>query len=415
MTARHCSFSAAKVREDFPIFSRLINDKRIVYLDSANSTQKPQQVIDSMTHFLEHDYAPINRSAYRMAAEATDLYEGARTKVRHFIGANSDAEVIFTKNATESMNLIVWSWGKANLGAGDSIVLTHMEHHANVVPWQMLAAEKGFEIRWIPLTSDGRLDLSTLDTLLDGAKALSFTAMSNVLGTINPVAQMSDAAHRAGAISIVDACQSVPHQATDVVALGADLMAFSSHKMCGPTGIGILWGREALLDEMPPFMGGGSMISDVKLTGFTTAPLPQKFEAGTPSITEAIGLGAAVDYISALGMDNIRQHEIELTRYALCSLKDRFGDDIVIHGPTDVEVRGATLSFAFKDVHPHDLSQVLDESNVYVRAGHHCAKPLMRELGAGATARASFYIYNDEADVDALGDALSHVSDVFAY
>jgi cysteine desulfurase / selenocysteine lyase len=410
-----CGFTAACVREDFPIFDRMINGKRIVYLDSANSTQKPRQVINAMTRFMEHDYSPINRSAYRLAADATDMYEGARTKVGRLIGAASDAEVIFTKNATESMNLIVWSWGKANLGVGDSIVLTHMEHHANVVPWQMLAAEKGFEIRWIPLTGDGRLDLTDLDLLLDGAKALSFTAMSNVLGTINPVAELSAAAHAAGAISIVDACQSVPHQPTDVTELGADLMAFSSHKLCGPTGIGVLWGREALLEEMPPFMGGGSMINDVKLTGFTTAPLPHKFEAGTPPITEAIGLGAAVDYISALGLANIRRHEIDLTTYALNSLQDRFGDDIVIHGPTDVSLRGATLSFAFKDVHPHDLSQILDESNVYVRAGHHCAKPLMRQLGAGATARASFYIYNDEADVDALGDALSHVSDVFAF
>jgi cysteine desulfurase / selenocysteine lyase len=413
MTEATCGFSPAEVRKDFPIFDRQINGKRIVYLDSANSTQKPRQVIDAMTQFYQHDYSPINRSAYRLAADATELYEGARAKVAKFIGARRTHEVIFTKNATESMNLIAHSWGRANLQSGDAILLTHMEHHANVVPWQMLQAERGFDIRWVPLTADGQLDLSDLDALLTGVKAFSFTAMSNVLGTINPVRQLTDAAHAHGAIAIVDACQSVPHQETDVAEMGADLIAFSSHKLCGPTGVGLLWGKEAVLEAMPPFMGGGSMITDVRLDGFTTAPLPDKFEAGTPPIAEAIGLGAAVDYISALGMHHIRRHEIELTQYALDSLSQRFGEDLVIHGPSDTSVRGATLSFAYKNVHPHDLSQILDESNVYVRAGHHCAKPLMRQLGAGATARASFYIYNDEADVDALADALAHVGDVF--
>ncbi len=410
-----CGFIPSEIRKDFPIFDREINGKRIVYLDSANTTQKPRQVIDAMVHFLEHDYAPINRSSYRLAADATEAYENARGKVAAFIGAKKKHEVIFTKNATESMNLIAHSWGRANLQTGDAILLTHMEHHANIVPWQMLQAERGIEIRWVPLTDDGQLDLTDLTTLLDGVKAFSFTAMSNVLGTINPVRVLTDAAHAAGAIAIVDACQSIPHQASDVHAMGADLIAFSSHKMCGPTGIGILWGHENILDAMPPFMGGGSMITDVRLDGFTAAPLPDKFEAGTQPTTEAVGLGAAVDYISALGMDHIRRHETEIMRYALDSLTERFGEDLVIHGPRNIEVRGATLSFAYKNVHPHDLSQVLDESNVYVRAGHHCAKPLMRQLGAGATARASFYVYNDEADVDALGDALEHVGDVFAF
>jgi cysteine desulfurase / selenocysteine lyase len=408
-----CGFSPATVRQDFPIFDREINGKRIVYLDSANSTQKPRKVIEAMSHFMEHDYAPINRSAYSLAVCATEAFEGARSKVAKFIGARKTNEVVFTKNATEAMNLIAQSWGGANIGSGDAIVLTHMEHHANVVPWLMLQAKLGFEIRWIPLTDDGQLDLTNLDQLLDGAKALSFTAMSNVLGTINPSAHLCAAAHGAGAIAIVDACQSVPHMATDVVALGADLLAFSSHKICGPTGLGVLWGKESVLDAMPPFMGGGSMITDVRLDGFTAAPLPDKFEAGTPPIIEAVGLGAAIDYVSALGMNNIRKHEIELAQYALDTLTERFGDDITIHGPRNAEVRGATLSFAYKNVHPHDLSQILDESNVYVRAGHHCAKPLMRQLGAGATARASFYLYNDEADVDALADALAHVGDVF--
>ena len=403
----------AAVKRDFPFLERRINDLPITFLDSANSTQKPRQVIDAMSHFMETSYSPINRSAYRMAADATDLFELARAKVARVIGASSADEIVFTKNATEAMNLVAHSWGRSNMRAGDVIVLTHMEHHANIVPWQMLAAERGIEIRWVGLTPDGLLDLTNLDRLLDGAKAFSFTAMSNVLGTITPTGLLTDAAHRAGAIAIVDACQFVPHNVTDVKALGADLMAFSSHKLCGPTGLGVLWGRAELLDAMPPFLGGGSMITDVRLDGFTCAPVPAKFEAGTPPITEAIGLGAAIDYLSDLGMANLRQHEIHIARYAIDTLTQRFGDDITIHGSTNVELRGATLSFAFRGVHPHDVSQVLDQRNVYVRAGHHCAKPLMRVLGAGATVRASFFIYNDEADVDLLADALDDVTDLF--
>ena len=403
----------ADVRRDFPVFERQIDGKRIVYLDSANSSLKPRQVIDAMASFMAYDYAPINRSSYKLAAAATDHYEGARAKVASFIGASRPHEVIFTKNATESLNLFVRSWAGHNMRTGDVVLLTEMEHHANIVPWHQLAAERGIEIRWIPVASDGTLDLTNLDTLLDGAKVLSFTAMSNVLGTITPTRLLTDAAHAAGAIAMVDACQFVPHNLTDVDALGADLMAFSSHKMCGPTGIGVLWGREAILDAMPPFLGGGNMITDVRFDGFTAAGLPDKFEAGTPPIIEAVGLGAAIDYVTSLGMSAIRQHEMTLTRYALDTLHERFGDNITIHGPDNVEKRGAVLSFAFRDVHPHDVSQILDESNVCIRAGHHCAKPLMRAIGAGATARASFYIYNDEADVDALADALSGVRDVF--
>ena len=408
------TFDALEVRRDFPIFDRLVNGRRMVYLDSANSTQKPRAVMDAMTKFMEESYAPINRSAYSLAVEATDAYEGARSKVRAFIGAEHDHEVVFTKNATEALNLVVHSWARANMGHGDVVLLTHMEHHANIVPWQMLQAERGIDIRWLPLTPDGQLDLTDLDRLLDGAKAFAFTAMSNVLGTINPTRLLCDAAHSAGAVAIVDGCQFVPHNVTDVVAMDADFLAFSSHKLCGPTGIGALWGREALLDAMPPFLGGGSMITDVRLGGFTPAELPHKFEAGTPPITEAVGFGAAVDYLSALGMPAVRQHEMAITRYALDTLGARFGDDITIHGPANVELRGATLSFAFRDVHPHDLSQVLDQANVYVRAGHHCAKPLMRLMDVGATARASFYVYNDDSDVDALADALDTVSDIFA-
>lgn len=370
-------------------------------------------VLDAMDEFMRCGYGPINRSAYKLAAEATNRYENARLKVARFINAKSSAEIVFTKNATESLNLIAQSWGRTNLLPGDVVVLTHMEHHANIVPWQMLAAEKKLEIRWVPLTSEGELDLSDLDALLDGARVFSFTAMSNVLGTINPVAELCRAAHRAGALAIVDACQSVPHDVTDVQAWDADFAAFSSHKMVGPTGIGLLWGREALLDEMPPFLGGGNMISTVTLEGFSCADLPAKFEAGTPPIVEAIGLGAAVDYLSNVGMDEIRQHEISLTRYALDMLDARFGDQITIHGPRDVRKRGAVLSFAFRDLHPHDISQVLDEHNVCVRAGHHCAKPLMKLLGVNATIRASFYLYNDTSDADALADALDGTSDIF--
>ena len=409
------SFDPVVVKKDFPLLEREINGKPIVYLDSANTSQKPRQVIDAMSRFMETSYAPINRSAYQLAAESTDAFEAARAAVRRFINAPKVHEVVFTKNATEALNLVAHSWGSANLRAGDAVVLTHMEHHANIVPWHMLAAERGLELRWVPLTADGQLDLATLPRLLDGAKVFSFTAMSNVLGTLTPVKQLVDAAHAAGAIAIVDGCQYVPHNPTDVQAWGADFLAFSSHKLCGPSGIGVLWGREALLDAMPPFLGGGNMIADVRLDGFTCAELPAKFEAGTPAITEAVGMHAAVSYLSSLGMDNVREHEVEITTYAIDKLKARYGDDITIHGPTDPALRGATLSFKFKDVHPHDVSQVLDQANVCVRAGHHCAKPLMKLLGANATARASFYIYNSTADADALADALANAGDLFGF
>jgi cysteine desulfurase/selenocysteine lyase len=405
----------AAIKAQFPLLQRELNGAPLVYLDSANTSQKPRVVIDAMTTFMEQSYAPINRSAYQLAAEATDAFEGARTKVRKFINAPRDREIVFTKNATESLNLVAYTWGRANLRDGDVVVLTEMEHHANIVPWHMLVQEKGIQLRWVPLTADGQLDLATLPQLLDGAKVFAFTAMSNVLGTITPVQQLCAAAREAGAISVVDGCQYVPHNVTDVQAWGADFLAFSSHKLCGPSGIGVLWGREALLDAMPPFLGGGNMIADVRFDGFSTAELPAKFEAGTPPITEAVGLGAALDFLDDIGMVNVRQHEADIAAYAISTLKERFGDDIQLHGPTNVEVRGATFSFAFRDIHPHDLSQVLDQRNVCVRAGHHCAKPLMRLLGVNATARASFYLYNDTADVDTLADALDSASDIFAF
>jgi cysteine desulfurase/selenocysteine lyase len=407
------AIDVAALRQQFPMLQRQVGGKPIHYLDSANTSQKPNRVIDAMSAFMRERYAPIGRSSYSLASEASDAYEASRAKVARFINARSPREVVFTKNATESLNLAAQSWGRANLGKGDAVVLTHMEHHANIVPWQMLAAEKGFEIRWVPLTSDFRLDLTSLDALLRGAKAFAFTSMSNVLGTINPVRELCDVAHRAGAIAIVDGCQSVPHMATDVQAWDADMLAFSSHKLCGPTGVGVFWARESMLDAMPPFLGGGGMISEVKLDKFTCAELPAKFEAGTPPIVEVIGLGTAIDFLTDLGMHEIRRHEIELTNYAYRALKDRYGDDITIHGPTNPELRGATFSFAFRGVHPHDVSQILDQHNVYVRAGHHCAKPLMRLIGANATARASMYLYSDEADVDALVEALDDVSSIF--
>ncbi|HEX9259157.1 MAG TPA: SufS family cysteine desulfurase [Acidimicrobiales bacterium] len=405
----------ARVRKDFPLLERTINGKRLVYLDSAATSQKPRQVLDAMQHYYETCNANVHRSVYQIAGEATEAYETARLKVRRFIHAPSEREVVFTKNATEGLNLVAHSWGRSNLREGDAVVLTQMEHHANIVPWQILAAERAIELRWVPLTADGQLDLTGLDHLLDGAKAFCFTAMSNVLGTITPVRHLADAAHAHGAVAVVDACQYVPHVPTDVQAMGADFIAFSAHKMCGPTGIGVLWGREELLDAMPPFLGGGDMISDVRLDGFTPNELPVKFEAGTPPIAEAIGLGAAIDYLTDLGMGNVRAHEISLTGYALQTLRERFGDDIRIHGPSNTELRGGALSFAFRDVHPHDISQVLDQTNVCVRAGHHCAKPLMRVLGVNATARASLYVYNDEHDVDALADALAATSDFFSF
>ena len=407
------SIDVAAIRRHFPLLSRMVNGRDMVYLDSANSSQKPQAVIDAMSNFMATSYAPVSRSSYLLATESTDAYEGARAKVAAFINAPSANEVVFTKNATEALNLVAYAWGRKHLKRGDVVVLTHMEHHSNIVPWQILAGELDLQLRWVPITADGHLDLETLPQLLDGAKVFSFTAMSNVLGTLTPVRALTDAAHAAGAIAVVDGCQYVPHNVTDVVEMGADFMAFSSHKMCGPTGIGVLWGHAEMLDATPPFLGGGSMIDDVTLDGFITAPIPLKFEAGTPPIIEAVGLGAAVDYLSGIGMRNIRNHEMSLTRYALDTLHARFGDDIVIYGPDNIELRGATLSFKFRDVHPHDVSQILDDKNVYVRAGHHCAKPLMRILGAGATARASFYLYNDESEVDLLCDALDSVTDIF--
>ncbi|MEM8922632.1 MAG: SufS family cysteine desulfurase [Actinomycetota bacterium] len=414
MSGGDTGFDVTAVRKDFPILDQTQEGKRLVFLDSAASSQRPRQVLDAMNELYETSYANVHRGVYRMAERATNAYEGARSRVASFIGAPSADQVIFTKNATEAINLVAGSWGRANLHEGDAVVLTTMEHHANIVPWQMLAAERGLEIRWIPVTDDGLLDLSDLDRLLDGAKLLSFTAMSNVLGTITPVSELCAAARAVGAVSLVDACQWVPHLPTDVIEMGADFVAFSGHKMLGPSGIGVLWGRAELLDAMPPFLGGGGMILNVTTDGFITDAVPAKFEAGTPPIAEAVGLGAAVDYLEQLGMEAVRRHEVELTAYAMRTLKAEVGDDLVIHGPSEPAARGGVLSLALADVHAHDISQVLDEHAVCIRPGHHCAKPLMRQLGAPATARASFYVYNDTDDVDALAVALRSAKDFFA-
>jgi cysteine desulfurase/selenocysteine lyase len=406
---------ATTLKRDFPLLSRTVHGKPIVFLDSAASAQKPTVVLDAMDEFSRTTYANVHRGVYQIAEQATAQMEAARDKVARFIGARASREVVFTKNATESLNLVAQSWGRANLGPGDSVLISIMEHHSNIVPWQQLAAEKGFEIRWLPLQPDGHLDLTDLDRLLDGVKLFAVTAMSNVLGTLPPVRQLTDAAHAAGALVSVDGCQYVPHLPTDVHEMGADFLSFSAHKMCGPTGIGVLWGREELLDAMPPFLGGGGMITNVTTDGFTPDELPWKFEAGTPPIVEAIGLGAAIDYLDGIGMDAIRRHEVLVTAYALRRLTDEFGDAITIHGPAEPAERGGVISFAFRDLHPHDISQVLDQEAVCVRPGHHCAKPLMRVLDVPATARASFYLYNDESDVDALANALTAASDFFAF
>jgi cysteine desulfurase / selenocysteine lyase len=402
-----------RVKKDFPILDVEVRGKRLVYLDSANTSQKPRPVLDAMERYYETTNANIHRGVYAIAEEATRLYEEGRAKLASFIGAGSPREVIFTKNATEAANLVVQSWGRANLRPGDVVLLTEMEHHANIVPWHIVGPQLGIELRWLDVDDEGQLDLSDLEQKLDGVKFVGVTAMSNVLGTLNPIRRITDAAHAAGAVVMVDGAQYVPHLPTDVEALGADFLFFTSHKMLGPTGIGGLWAREALLEAMPPFLGGGEMIRDVRRDGFEPNELPWKFEAGTMPIAEAVGLGAAVDYIESLGIEAMRVHEIDITRYALDALQERHGDNITIHGPSQAELRGGVISFSFRDLHPHDISQVLDEHNVCVRAGHHCAKPLMKRLGVGATARASFYVYNDEADVDALNDALSAAADFF--
>jgi cysteine desulfurase/selenocysteine lyase len=402
------------IKKDFPILSREIEGKRLVFLDSAASSQRPRQVIDAMSSYYETNHANVHRSVYTLAEEATAMYESSRRKIARFINAPSHREVLFGKNVTEQINLVANSWGRANLRRGDAIVLTEMEHHANLVPWLMLADQLELELRYVKVDDEGQLILDDLSRLLDGAKLFAFTAVSNVLGTINHVADLTAAARAAGAVTVVDAAQWVPHGYTDVQRLGADFVAFTGHKMLGPTGVGVLWGRTELLDAMPPFLGGGDMILDVRLDGFTPNELPWKFEAGTPPIAEVIGLGAAVDYLNGLDMTLVREHEYEVTDYAFERLNEDLGDAITIFGPQNAGERAGVLSFDLAGVHPHDVGQVLSGEGVAIRASHHCAKPLHRKLGVAATARASFYVYNDKADVDALSAALQKARDFFS-
>jgi cysteine desulfurase/selenocysteine lyase len=399
------------LRADFPILQREVNGHQLAYLDSASSTQKPIQVLDAMDRFYRTSYANVHRGAYTLAEEATEAYEGARGKVAALIGA-PPSELVFVRGTTSAINLIAYGWGLDHLGEGDRVVLTLLEHHANIVPWQLVARHTGAELVYLPLTDDRRIDTAGLDGLIDDrVKVVAFSGMSNVLGSIGPVDELAMAARSVGAITVVDGAQMVPHLPTAVHDLGVDFLAFSSHKMLGPTGIGGLWGRAELLDEMEPAEGGGEMIREVDLHASTWADVPHKFEAGTPPITEAVGFGAAADYLAAIGMDAVRQHEKEITGYALERLSEV--PDLTVYGPSDLEVRGGAVSFTLADIHPHDLATILDQHGIAVRAGHHCAKPLMRALDVPATARASFYVYNVPEEVDALVAALHEARRLF--
>jgi len=405
------SFSVAEVRKDFPIFERTIRDgKRLVYLDSGATSQKPWVVINAESDFYSKHNAAVHRGAHQLAEEATDAYEGAREIVAKFISGQEN-EIIFTKSATESINAIAYAMGNAEPGnrfaltSSHSIVVTEMEHHANLIPWQQLAKRTGAQLKWFNVTQDCRLDLSNIDQVITAnTKIVAITHQSNVLGTINPLEAIVKRAHEVGAVVVLDACQSVPHMSVDVAALGVDFLAFSGHKAVGPTGVGVLWGKAELLDELPPFLTGGSMIENVTMISATWAPVPQKFEAGVPNMAQAVGLGAACKYLLDIGMDAVREHEIAITGYALEKISAIEGIRIV--GPLENVSRGAVVSFTLADIHPHDIGQYVDSQGVAVRTGHHCAWPLARAMNVPATTRASFYLYNDEHDVDALVEAL---------
>jgi cysteine desulfurase / selenocysteine lyase len=407
-----------KVRKDFPALERIVHgDKPLVYLDNAATSQKPRQVLDALDDYYTRHNANVHRGIHVLAEEATALYEGARDKVARFVNAADTAEIVFTKNSTEALNLVSNVLGYAGeprgLGPGDEVVITEMEHHSNIVPWQMVTGRTGATLRWFSLTDDGRLDLSDIDAVItERTKVVSFVLVSNILGTVNPPEDLVRRAHEVGALVVVDASQAAPHMPLDVQALGADLVAFTGHKMCGPTGIGALWGRKGLLEELPPFLGGGEMIEMVTMATSTYAAVPHKFEAGTPPIAQAVGLGAAVDYLTGLGMDNVHAHEQRITAYALERLQQVEGLRII--GPATTESRGAAVSFALGDLHPHDVGQVLDELGIAVRVGHHCARPVCLRYAVPATTRASFYLYNTEAEVDALVAGLEHVQHFFA-
>ena len=407
------SFSPALIRQDFPIFERTVREgKKLVYLDSGATSQKPHSVIEAESGFYKLHNAAVHRGAHQLAEEATDAYENARLIVANFLNApGSSDEIIFTKNATESLNLLAYSMGNAEstnrfaLKTGDRIVVSEMEHHANLIPWQQLCARTGAELAWFSVTPEGRLDLSAIDSVItENTKVVALTHQSNVLGTIIPLEAIVARAHAVGAVVVLDACQSVPHMPVDVAALDIDFLSFSGHKTLGPTGIGVLWGRKNLLDELPPFLYGGSMIEYVTMTDATWAPAPAKFEAGVPNMAQAVGLGAALNYLSTIGMENVHTHELALTGYLLEGMRGIA--DLKLVGPTDTHSRGGAISFMVQDIHPHDMGQYLDSQGVAVRTGHHCAWPLAKALNVPASTRASLYLYNDESDCDALLDGI---------
>ena len=407
------SFSPALIRQDFPIFERTVREgKKLVYLDSGATSQKPHSVIEAESGFYKLHNAAVHRGAHQLAEEATDAYENARLIVANFLNAPGGSdEIIFTKNATESLNLLAYSMGNAEstnrfaLKTGDRIVVSEMEHHANLIPWQQLCARTGAELAWFSVTPEGRLDLSAIDSVITAnTKVVALTHQSNVLGTIIPLEAIVARAHAVGAVVVLDACQSVPHMPVDVAALDIDFLSFSGHKTLGPTGIGVLWGRKNLLDELPPFLYGGSMIEYVTMTDATWAPAPAKFEAGVPNMAQAVGLGAALNYLSTIGMENVHTHELALTGYLLEGMRGIA--DLKLVGPTDTHSRGGAISFMVQDIHPHDMGQYLDSQGVAVRTGHHCAWPLAKALNVPASTRASLYLYNDESDCDALLDGI---------
>lgn len=407
------TFDARRIREQFPILQRQIHEKPLIYLDSAASSQKPESVIGATDRYYREINANVHRGVYTLSEEATEAYEGARRKVARFIGAESPRQIIFTRNTTEAINLVAYSWGRENLRPGDEILLTEMEHHSNLVPWQLIGQQTGAQLRFIPVGDDGMLALETLDDLLtERTRLVAFTAMSNVLGSITPVGEIVKRAHEVGALALIDGAQSVPHLAVNVQDLDCDFLAFSAHKMCGPTGIGVLYGKRRLLEEMPPFMCGGDMIRTVRLNEATWNDLPWKFEAGTPAIAQGVGLGAAVDFLTELDMDAVHEHERDLIAYALEALSEV--DGLTLYGPPAYQ-RGGVASFNLKGIHPHDVASVLDREAIAVRAGHHCAQPLMERLCVHATTRASFYVYNTREDVDRLVDALYVTKKIFDF
>jgi cysteine desulfurase/selenocysteine lyase len=407
------AYDVERIRSAFPALHQEVHGHPLAYLDNAASTQKPLTVLEAMERFYRRDNANVHRGIHELSNRATDAYEAARARVAAFFAIDDPAELIWTRGTTEALNLIAWSWG-GSLREGDEIVLSVLEHHSNLVPWQLLASRTGARLRFIDVDEQGRLDLTGLDALVNPrTRLLSIGHVSNALGTVNPVREIADRAHAVGAVVVVDGAQSAPHLPVNVAELGCDFYAFSGHKMCGPTGIGALWGRRELLEAMPPFHGGGDMIDDVGLEASTWAGLPHKFEAGTPNVAGAVGLAAAVDYLDSVGLERIHDHERELLAYALA----RMGDvpDLVVHGPRDIAERSGVISFTLADIHPHDLATILDAEGIAIRAGHHCAQPLMKRMRVAATARASFYLYNTTGEVDRLVDGLEHARTLFGY